>query len=55
MRQDYKENPEEYTILYESHPDDPPEELKDIKRDYDKSFTIPHHLKEKTGSSPKAN
>ena len=39
-----KENPEEYTVIHESNPEDPLEYLSDIKRDYQDLEEIPAHL-----------
>ena len=48
-------NKHEYKVFYESNPDNPPEEFKDIERDIDPDFDKPKFYKEKTHTEPIAN
>ena len=49
------ENRHDYKIIFESDPDNPPEELADVEREYDSSISEPFVLKEKTHTNPKIN
>ena len=49
------ENRHEYRVFYESDPDNPPEEFKDLPRDIDPTFDMPKVLKEKTHTKSKFN
>ena len=46
-------NKDETTVIFESDPSNPPEELKDFKRDIDHSIGDPIPLQEKTSSFPR--
>ena len=48
-------NKHEYRVFYESNPDNPPEEFKDLERDIDTEFDKPKVYKEKTHTTPKSN
>ena len=41
-------NKEDYTVVYETNPDDPLRELDGVRREYDEELMIPEHMKEKT-------
>ena len=45
----------DYKIVYESDPNNPPEEFADVERDIDQSITTPKILTKKTHTTPKAN
>ena len=50
-----KENPQDYTVIHESKPDDPLEDIKDVKREYEDLEMVPAHLKSPKMINPKAN
>lgn len=57
LNPNFQENPEDYTIIYESHPEETADapELKGIKREYDESLEVPPHMEPKTHTQPKIN
>ena len=52
---DMKENPQDYTVIHESKPDDPLEDIKDVKREYEDLEMVPAHLQSPKMINPKAN
>ena len=49
------ENRHQYKVIYESNPDNLPEEFADVDRDIDSTIDIPTALRKKTHTSPKYN
>ncbi len=45
----------DYKVVFESDPNDVPEEFADVERDIDHEMSIPVALKQKTHTSPKMN
>ena len=45
----------QYKIIYESNPNNPPEEFADVERDIDPEFDIPVGIREKTHTTPMYN
>ena len=44
-----------YKVVYESNPDNPPEEFADVPRDIDEEMDVPIALRKKTHTMPKFN
>lgn len=48
-------NKHEYKVIYESNPDNPPEEFNELEREIDTEFDKPKVLRPKTHTTPKSN
>lgn len=49
-------DPSQWKVAHESDPSNPPEELKDLERDYVDSISTPSHLEDRSGfTDPKTN
>ena len=45
----------EYKVIYESDPNDPPEEFADVERDIEEHFDTPRVLLKQTHRNPRSN